>query len=213
MLHGNKVRAYKAAYGQHVKDESARVRGSNLLKDYYIKKRLCDSWKQVQMGIEEDKMAFIDQELKLITIKIITLLAIHEGSRQANPGDMIRAMKMDSELAEQEAQFRNYGSLKSGKMNEKQAAIQLEADMKQTPGIEKNENSVTNRNIRKEKPLLIPVKIPIDHKPVAICAGNNIGEAVDTEHIEGAAPCFVTNEGNAAMAMYAGPYANAEQGH
>ena len=172
LYHGDKVRAYKTAYGEDVKDESARVSASNLLKNPEIKSTLEGSWKQIFLSVEEDKAAFIHQELKMLAYQRKACLDIYSGNRNdAKPVDVLRAIKMDNELAEREAHLRNYGSLKPPK------AIQqpVEAIAPLPPDNEtedrKTDNSVTNRNIQPDASLIIPVKkSPGKQYPTAVCA-------------------------------------------
>lgn len=186
MKHGNKIRAYKAAYGEEVKDESARVSASNLLKDDYISERLEDSWKSIRLGIQDDKAAFIHQELKIIAIQRKALLEIIGDPNNPRPTDIIRAIRLDNELAEKEAGLRNYGSLKPAKA--KPADIREHSEIDTTPVAEtepvKNEDSVIKRNIPAENPLIIPVKkVPGSYKPSAICADNKLGEEKNRETV------------------------------
>lgn len=184
--HGDKIRAYKAAYGEHVKEESARVSASNLLKDDYISERLDDSWKSIRLGIQDDKAAFIHQELKILAIQRKALLEIIGDPNNPKPGDVIRAIRLDNELAEKEACLRNYGSLKPAKAKPVDIPEHTEKDISPVSETEpvKNEEPVINRNIPAQSPLIIPVKrVPGGYKPSAICADNKLGEEKNRETV------------------------------
>ena len=92
---------------------------------------------------------------------------------------------MDNELAEREAHLRNYGSLKPPKAIQKpvEAIAPLPPDNENS----KTDNSVTNRNIPPDAPLIIPVKkVPGKQYPTAVCTDTNdagtvkSGEAINT---------------------------------
>lgn len=170
--HGDKIRAYKTAYGEDVKDESARVRASNLLKDPYIDERLQDSWKCIVIAIEGDKAAFIYNELKRLTLHRNALGNIIDGHDNAKPMDIIKAIRLDGELAEQEARLRGYGSIKPAKAVHKPVEDATPITREDEHNDTKTGNSVTNRN---NPAIIIPVKqAPAgSHIPAAVCSAGS----------------------------------------
>lgn len=129
--HGDKVRAYKAAY-PGVSDAAARTAAVRLLSHPYIKDQLKQEQAQIMLGLKEDKAAFINQELKIINTKREMLLKIICGTIKATVAERIKAIRLDTELAEQQAKLLGYGSLK-----------QTETPQ---PATEKNAESVTDMN-------------------------------------------------------------------
>ena len=111
LRHGNKLRAYKAAYPKAT-DEAARTASSRLMKNTHIKEKLADIHNEIHIGLKEDKMAFIHQELKIIDQKRKLLVQVISGGRIATVSELLRAIRLDNELAEQQAMLLGYGSLK-----------------------------------------------------------------------------------------------------
>lgn len=111
ILHNDKVRAYKAAY-PGTTDESARVAAVRLLSKANIKERMRYAYNSIELGVREDKAAFINQELKIINTKRELLLKIISGTIKATVNEKLKAIRMDTELAEQQAKLLGYGSIK-----------------------------------------------------------------------------------------------------
>jgi len=109
--HGDKARAYKAAY-PGVSDAAARTAAVRLLGHPYIKQQLKHEQAQIMLGVKEDKAAFINQELKIINVKREMLLKIITGVIKSTIAERIKAIRLDTELAEQQAKLLGYGSLK-----------------------------------------------------------------------------------------------------
>jgi len=129
--HGDKVRAYKAAYPS-ISDAAARTAAVRLLNHPYVKEQLKYEQSQIMLGLKEDKAAFVNQELKIINTKREMLLKIICGTIAATVAERIKAIRLDTELAEQQAKLLGYGSLK-----------RIEAPQ---PVTEKNTENVTNMN-------------------------------------------------------------------
>lgn len=109
--HGDKVRAYKAAY-PGVSDAAARTAAVRLLGHPYVKEQLQYEQGQIMLGLKEDKAAFINQELKIINVKREMLLKVITGVIKSTVAERIKAIRLDTELAEQQAKLLGYGSLK-----------------------------------------------------------------------------------------------------
>lgn len=109
--HNDKVRAYKAAY-PGTAGESARVAASRLLLQADIKERLRYAYNSIELGVREDKAAFINQELKVINVKREMLLKVISGTIKATVNERLKAIRLDTELAEQQAKLLGYGSIK-----------------------------------------------------------------------------------------------------
>lgn len=121
LLHGDKLRAYKAAYPKAT-DEAARTASTRLLNNPYVSEKLRDAYNAIHIGVAEDRMAFIHQELKIIKQKRKLLIRIIAGERDATVNEQIKAIRLDNELAEQQAQLLNYGSIKPAKQSTKKTA-------------------------------------------------------------------------------------------
>lgn len=141
--HGDKVRAYKAAY-PGISDAAARTAAVRLLSHPYVKEQLKYEQSQIMLGLKGDKAAFINQELKVINTKREMLLKIICGTIKATVAERIKAIRLDTELAEQQAKLLGYGSLK-----------QIEVLQ---PVTEKSTESVTNMNNEEASSGLEPVK-------------------------------------------------------
>lgn len=129
--HGDTVRAYKAAY-PGVSDAAARTAAVRLLGHPYVKEQLKYEQAQIMLGLKEDKAAFINQELKIINVKREMLLKIITGAIKSTVMERIKAIRLDTELAEQQAKLLGYGSLK-------------QVDVPK-PAAQENTESVTNMN-------------------------------------------------------------------
>lgn len=130
--HNDKVRAYKAAY-PGANDESARVAACRLLSHPDIKERLKYAYNSIELGVREDKMAFINQEIKIINVKREMLLHIINGTVKATINERLKAIRLDNELAERQAVLLGYGNLK-------------DIPRLKEPAPQKTEESVTNMN-------------------------------------------------------------------
>lgn len=145
ILHNDKVRAYQTAYPDAT-DESARVAASRLLADPNIKERLRYAYNEIELGVREDKAAFINQELKIINVKREMLLKIITGAIKSTVAERIKAIRLDTELADQQAKLLGYGSIKQPPVQpQPQPLVQPEAEMLQ-PAPEKNAETVTKMN-------------------------------------------------------------------
>jgi hypothetical protein len=172
ILHGDKLRAYKAAYPKAT-DEAARTASSRLANNSYVRKKLNDTYRQIHIGVAEDKLTFIHQELKVINKKRELLLKIIAGERQATVNEQMKAIRMDNELAEQQAILLGYGSMKPAKepariKNSETAAPHFSA-------------RVTKMNIEQDSP---PPAEPTDSAPVNNWTGEGYSNSL---------PGFVTN--------------------
>jgi hypothetical protein len=155
--HGDKIRAYKEAY-PNVSDESAKTLAPRLLKNPEIKERLQRSWKKIHLGVEEDVQGYLHQERKILETHRQVLNEIIMGIRPASPTNILKAIKMDRELAEQHAQLLGYGSLKA--LFAAQSDIKVEEqDLKNESRIggevNKNEHSIPSGPAK--HPLYIPL--------------------------------------------------------
>lgn len=156
ILHNDKVRAYQTAYPD-ANDESARVAASRLLADPDIKERLRYAYNEIELGVREDKAAFINQELKIINVKREMLLKIITGDIKSTVAERIKAIRLDTELADQQAKLLGYGSIK-----QQQAQLQIQTQPQPEPQTlqaapEKNAETVTKMN----KPKYGPVDIEV----------------------------------------------------
>ncbi len=111
ILHNDAVRAYKAAY-PNAQGEAARTAAHRLMKKEEIRQPIADAYKQLRLGIREDKAAFLHNELKIIDRKRKMLLELMFGTGDITPRHRMMAMKLDNELATQQAYLLGYGSLK-----------------------------------------------------------------------------------------------------
>jgi len=124
--HNDKIRAYKVAY-PGITDESARVAAGRLLSQAIIKERLKYAYNSIELGVREDKIAFINQELKIINIKRELLLKIISGTIKATVNEKLKAIRLDMELAEQQAKLLGYDSIKQPQ-DQVQAALPENAE-------------------------------------------------------------------------------------
>lgn len=112
--HGNKTRAYKQAY-PGTTDESARVGASKLMKKPEIQDALKEMYRQLSLGIPNDKQSYIYQEAKILALKREYLLGILSGDCFASINEKLRALELDNRLMEIEMVLLGYGSLKQAK--------------------------------------------------------------------------------------------------
>jgi hypothetical protein len=104
--HGNKKRAYKAAYPS-ITDESARTASTRLMKEEYIREALKNAHLNITVGIREDKEAFIHQELNLLNLeRQMLLIAINDAAVELK--ERIKAIQADRALAAEQAKLLGY---------------------------------------------------------------------------------------------------------
>jgi hypothetical protein len=163
--HNDKIRAYKEAY-PNASDESAKTLAPRLMKKPGIKQRLLKSWEHIHIGYANDVQAHLHQERKILETHRQVLNEIIMGIRPASPTNILKAIKMDRELAEQHAQLLGYGSLKA--LFAAQSDIKVEEqDLKIDNNggeVDKNEHSIPSG------PAKLPLYIPLANIAPIQCA-------------------------------------------
>ncbi len=152
ILHNDAVRAYKAAY-PNAQGEAARTAAHRLMKKEEIRQPITDAYKQLRLGIREDKAAFLHNELKIIDRKRKMLLELMFGTGDITPRQRMMAMKLDNELAAQQAYLLGYGSLKPQYGRYIKQPNQSRHSERREESPEHVEEAVSNRN-NKKTPLL-----------------------------------------------------------
>jgi hypothetical protein len=114
IAHGDKVRAYRAAY-PGTTDESARVGATKLLKNEEIQQKLSNVNTQIYLGLQNDKQAFIFQEAKVLNVQRQYLLNVLAQTTFVTIKEKLMAIQLDRQLAEQQMALLGYGSLKQAK--------------------------------------------------------------------------------------------------
>ncbi len=195
ILHNDAVRAYKAAY-PNAHGEAARTAAHRLMKKEEIRQPIADAYKQLRLGIREDKAAFLHNELKIIDRKRKMLLELMFGTEDITPRQRMMAMRLDNELAAEQAHLLGYGSLKPNKnhlceqphqgrhLEHSERSPEHIEEAKTTKPVTRPEVGQANRNNK---------KAPLPSLRGSICEGKYVRSNLAVTHTNAALSrdCFV----------------------